>query len=101
MEGSTVKVTEPSRSKSPISVVRDTSVIALLLLVISGAAVRAGDIPKVLPASDGKKADPSRPIKVYVMLGQSNMLGFGRVEPKDLKGTLEYFVHEKGKYPHL
>ncbi len=35
------------------------------------------------------------------MLGQSNMLGFGRVEPQSLKGTLQYYVHEKAMYPQL
>ncbi len=54
-----------------------------------------------LPRPDGKPADLTKPIKVYIMLGQSNMLGFGRVGPKELNGTLEYMVKEKGKYPYL
>lgn len=35
------------------------------------------------------------------MLGQSNMLGFGRVGPKETKGSLEFMVKEQGKYPPL
>lgn len=54
-----------------------------------------------LPRPDGKAADHARKIQVFVMMGQSNMLGFGRVGPKETKGSLEYFVKEKGKYPHL
>ncbi len=54
-----------------------------------------------LPPPDGKPGDHSKPIMVYVMLGQSNMLGFGRVGPKETKGSLEFTVKEKGKYPHL
>jgi len=54
-----------------------------------------------LPGPDGKPADPSKPVKVYIMLGQSNMLGFGRVEPQETKGSLEFLVKVKGKYPHL
>ena len=54
-----------------------------------------------LPRPDGKPGDHSKPIKVYVMLGQSNMLGFGRVGPKETKGSLEFMVKEKGKYQHL
>lgn len=54
-----------------------------------------------LPKPDGKQANLSKPVKVYIMLGQSNMLGFGRVGPKDVKGSLEFMVKEKGKYPHL
>jgi alpha-galactosidase len=57
--------------------------------------------PSSLPRPDGKPADQSKPVKVYIMLGQSNMLGFGRVGPKETKGSLEYLVKEKGKYPHL
>ncbi|MFO1062527.1 MAG: hypothetical protein U0892_01465 [Pirellulales bacterium] len=34
------------------------------------------------------------------MLGQSNMLGFGRVGLKD-QGLLEYFVKTANKYGHL
>jgi alpha-galactosidase len=35
------------------------------------------------------------------MLGQSNMLGFGRVGPVETKGSLEFLVKEQKKYPHL
>lgn len=48
-----------------------------------------------------KSAAPSQPVQVYIMLGQSNMLGFGRVGPQETKGTLEYLVKSQGKYPHL
>ncbi len=43
----------------------------------------------------------SQPVKVFILLGQSNMLGFGRVGPADKQGTLEWMIHEKGKYQHL
>lgn len=71
------------------------------VLHLSMQAISAGEIPEILPAADGKPADHTKPVKIYVMLGQSNMLGFGRVEPKELIGSLEYFVREKGMYPHL
>ncbi len=58
-------------------------------------------VPDPLPRADGKAADETKPVKVYVMLGQSNMLGFGRVGPKEVKGSLEYLVKEEGKYPYL
>lgn len=64
-------------------------------------AVLAEEVPQLLPPTDGEQAKHSRSVMVYVMLGQSNMLGFGRVDSKDVKGTLEYLVREKGKYPHL
>lgn len=59
------------------------------------------DSKLTLPRPDGKPADQSKPVKVYIMMGQSNMLGFGRVGSKETKGSLEYLVKEKNKYPNL
>ena len=78
--------------------------VTLTLLVFASCAsapLIAADVPAPLPAADGKPADLSKPVQVYIMLGQSNMLGFGRVGPKEVKGSLEYLVKEQGKYPYL
>lgn len=40
------------------------------------------------------------PVKVYILLGQSNMLGEGKVNG-DHDGTLEYAVQKKGLYSYL
>ena len=32
-----------------------------------------------LPDPDGKPADMSKPVQVYILLGQSNMLGAGKI----------------------
>lgn len=72
-----------------------------LLLTAWGHSASAGEIPKKLPRPDGKPADQNKPVKVYIMMGQSNMLGFGRVNGVETKGSLEYLVKTKGKYPHL
>jgi len=40
-------------------------------------------------------------VKVYIMLGQSNMVGFGAVGPEETPGTLEHLVRRRGKYPHV
>jgi len=71
---------------------------AVALLLVSPAAVQAAE---PTPASAAKPADQTKRVKVYILLGQSNMLGFGRVGPKETKGSLEYLVKEQGKYPHL
>jgi hypothetical protein len=68
---------------------------ALALAV--GAPAFAQDLPK----PDGKPADHTKKVKVFVLLGQSNMLGFGRVGPKETKGSLEYLMSEKKLYPFL
>jgi len=46
-----------------------------------------------LPDPDGKEADMSKPVQVFILLGQSNMLGFGNVG--QLKGIAP------DKYPYL
>lgn len=52
-----------------------------------------------LPDPDGKAADMAKPVQVFLLLGQSNMLGFGKIKGGD--GSLEHAVNEKGLYPYL
>ena len=59
-----------------------------------------GQASETLPDPDGKPADMSKPVQVYILLGQSNMLGFGRVGG-DKDGTLEHAVKSKKLYPYL
>ncbi|MFP6766349.1 MAG: sialate O-acetylesterase [Planctomycetaceae bacterium] len=74
---------------------------ATMLITLSLAA-SARDIPSAtaLPAPDNQPADMTRPVQVYILLGQSNMLGFGKVAG-DSDGTLERAVREKKLYPFL
>ena len=73
---------------------------APLLLLLSAPAL-ASQVPDQLPDPDGKSASQEKPVKVYILLGQSNMLGFGQVQPLETKGTLEYLTQTEGKSPHL
>ncbi|HUG68464.1 MAG TPA: hypothetical protein VMM76_11995 [Pirellulaceae bacterium] len=77
---------------------RCSSSAALAFVFLAAVLLRpaAAQVPDQLPAPDGKPADQSKPVKVYILLGQSNMLGFGKVGPADALGTLEYMVKEKG-----
>lgn len=52
-------------------------------------------------ASTAAAQEPDAPLKVYVMLGQSNMVGFGRMDPQEQVGTLKNLVHEQNRYPEL
>lgn len=53
----------------------------------------------VLPDDPMEVADHTKPIKVFLMLGQSNMLGVGKIrDPERPQGTLESL---KDRYPHL
>lgn len=42
-------------------------------------ALPAAPIPLSLPDPDGKPGDPAKPVKVYVLAGQSNMVGMGDI----------------------
>lgn len=44
-------------------------------------------------------ADMGKPVQVFVLLGQSNMVGLGKVKGGEI--SLEHAVREKGKYPYL
>ena len=84
--------------------------MSLAVLVLAGCfaffitpAARANttaDSP--LPVPDGKAADMKKPVKVFILLGQSNMLGMGRVaEGKNPEGSLENAVKINKKFPYL
>jgi hypothetical protein len=62
-----------------------------LLLALGLAAPR-------LAAAD-QAADLSKPVQVFILLGQSNMVGLGKVTGPD--GSLDFAVKNKKKYPHL
>ena len=76
------------------------TLIALTLLVPYSAF---GEDSIQLPDPDGKSADMSKPVQVYILLGQSNMLGFGKINPVKGKaeGSLTHAVKEKKLYPYL
>ncbi|MGB6222100.1 sialate O-acetylesterase [Haloferula sp.] len=55
----------------------------------------AKPLPAELPDPDGKEADMSKPVQVFILMGQSNMLGFGKVA-----GGLDVAA-KAGDYPFL
>lgn len=68
--------------------------LSIMLAVASRSVVAQEENP-------GEIAERPLPVQVYVMLGQSNMLGFGRVGPVDTVGSLEHVMQEQGKYAYL
>jgi len=74
--------------------------LVLAALLSANLTVLAAELPKVLPDPDGKPADMSKPVQVYILLGQSNMVGAGRIAGEK-EGTLENAVKAKKKYPYL
>jgi hypothetical protein len=68
------------------------SLVCLVMVMVSGMTF--ADNSK-LPRPDGKEADMSKPVQVYILMGQSNMLNMGKV-----KG-LEASCKKKKLYPYL
>ncbi len=73
--------------------------------VVSGQSIstplwpREGGVGKL--DAGGRPADMSKPVQVYILLGQSNMLGSGRVGGAGRLGTLEHAVKAESLYPFL
>ncbi len=58
-------------------------------------------VPYPMPAIDpADKGSSDKPVKVYILSGQSNMVGFGTRSGTG-PGTLETLVLREGKFPHL
>lgn len=59
-----------------------------------------------IPKPDGKPADMTKPVEVFILLGQSNMVGLGKIaegkgKHAGAKGTLENAVKVEKKYHYL
>ena len=65
--------------------------------LLAQLALPAADAPVLKP--NGKPADMTKKVKVFILLGQSNMVGMGKI--KGGEGSLEHALKEKKKYPYL
>ncbi len=81
------------------SIPRIFACFALLPALLIAPAFAAEAAP--LPRPDGKPADMSKPVKVFILMGQSNMVGAGKVAGADKVGTLENAVKQEKLYPYL
>ena len=75
--------------------------IAMFATGASAADKVDADPKHQLPDPDGKPAVMTKPVKVFILMGQSNMFGMGDVGPLEKKGTLEYLTRTEKQYPHL
>jgi len=57
-------------------------------------------IPYPLPKPNGSTGSTHKPVKVYILSGQSNMVGFGRIGGSG-PGTLETLTKREHKFPHM
>ena len=54
-----------------------------------------------LPDPDGKPADMSKKVKVFIIMGQSNTLEMGKVAGEEKEGTLEHATKTASLYPFM
>jgi hypothetical protein len=83
-------------SEDDIAFLKEKGDIAPPAAAADAPATSSGDVadvPETIPDPDGEPADMSKPVQVYILMGQSNMLGFGN--PGPLKGVAAE------KYPYL
>ncbi|MHC4324549.1 MAG: sialate O-acetylesterase, partial [Planctomycetota bacterium] len=57
-------------------------------------------IPYPLPDPDSTPPDATKPVKVYILSGQSNMVGMGNISGTN-PGTLETITKRQNKFPNL
>jgi len=53
--------------------------VCLLAVMLMGVAVMAAPIPAEMTRPDNKPADMKKPVKAYILAGQSNMVGMGDI----------------------
>jgi alpha-galactosidase len=75
--------------------------LTLLLLTTAPRSLEAQEISKNLPKPDDKPGAANKPIQVFILMGQSNMVGMGDIRPDTAKGTLTYLTKTDKKYPWL
>ena len=71
-----------------------SKVLIFSFLLIQSLALQA----EIIMDHKGNAIDMSKPVKVFILMGQSNMVGFGKISGgKD--GCLDYAVKNEGLYP--
>ena len=63
-----------------------TVLLFVAFMMVALASTAAAEIPAQLPDPDGKPTDTTKPVKVFILMGQSNMLGGARVALEDQTG---------------
>ena len=90
-------ITESERmNKSTLMLMASMAMVPMVMRVAGADGAAGGD---VIERHDGKAAEMAKPVQVFILLGQSNMVGLGKIKGPD--GSLEFAVREKGKYPYL
>ena len=82
-----------------INSTRTTLLVIAMAVWFSVLSSNAAENPAQIPKPDGKPADMTKPVQVFILMGQSNMVGMGKIAGGE--GSLENAVKVKKKYPYL
>ena len=74
------------------------AVLILFALATTNSVLAQRSVP--LPDPDGKSADMTKKVKVFIIMGQSNTLEMGKVKG-DKDGSLEYATKTENLYPYM
>ena len=80
------------------------ALLAAMAFGVAGAPAEEGvgrASQRELSRPDGKAPDLTRKVRVFILMGQSNMVGMGDIDPETKQGTLRYLTRTEKKYPFL
>jgi hypothetical protein len=78
-----------------------TFITAASFAGVSFAQEKPAAAPHEIKRPDDKPADQTKKVKVFILMGQSNMVGMGDINPADKPGTLTTLTKTEKKYPFL
>ena len=81
------------------NLVRKRLLFAILSLTLIGHMAIASKVQAQLPDPDGKPADMTKKVQVFIIMGQSNTLEMGKVAGGE--GSLEHAVKNENLYPFM
>ncbi len=74
---------------------------SLLCLTATAAESSGSSANRELSRPDGNAPDVKKKVKVFILMGQSNMVGMGDILPEEKLGTLTHLTKTDKKYPFL
>ncbi len=99
--GKMLKFAQDKLSTADIAFLKEQGAVSATPAPSSQGGLATKNLPDVLPDPDGKEADMSKPVQVFIMMGQSNMVGLGASGPESKNGSLEFYCKTEKKYPYL
>jgi hypothetical protein len=91
---------EPYQEKEWIMMNRKRSAFVLKFTALTFALFAFSTSAAELSDPDGKPADMTKKVKVFIIMGQSNTLEMGKVKG-DKEGSLDYAVNTEKLYPFM